>query len=69
LPLAERWGKPVLVIHGDSHQFRVDQPFSLQKRPLRNITRLIVPGASDVRAVRVDVRSSGGFGFELIEAR
>jgi hypothetical protein len=69
LPLAERWGKPVLVIHGDSHQFRIDQPFSLQKRPLRNITRLIVPGASDVRAVRVDVRSSGGFGFELIEAR
>jgi hypothetical protein len=69
LPLAERWGKPVLVIHGDSHQFRIDQPFSLQKRPLRNITRLIVPGASDARAVRVDVRPSGGFGFELIEAR
>ena len=69
LPLAERWGKPVLVIHGDSHQFRIDQPFSLHKRPLRNITRLIVPGASDVRAVRVDVRPSGGFGFELIEAR
>lgn len=69
LPLAERWGKPVLVIHGDSHQFRIDQPFSLQRRPLRNIMRLIVPGASDVRAVRVDVRPSGGFGFELIEAR
>jgi hypothetical protein len=69
LPLAERWGKPVLVIHGDSHQFRVDQPFSLQKRPLRNVTRLIVPGASDVRAVRVDVRPSGSFSFELIEAR
>lgn len=69
LPLVERWGKPVLVIHGDSHNFRIDQPFALQKRPLRNVTRLIVPGASDVRAVRVEVRPSGGFGFELIEAR
>lgn len=69
LPLAERWGKPVLIIHGDSHQFRIDQPFTVQKRPLRQVTRLIVPGASDVRAVRVDVRNDGGFGFELIEAR
>ncbi len=69
LPLAVQWGKPVLVIHGDSHQFRVDQPFVLRKVPLRNITRLIVPGASDVRAVRVEVRASGQFGFELIGAK
>jgi len=68
LPLAEQWGKPVLVIHGDSHQFRIDQPFALKKRALRNITRLIVPGAPDVRAVRVEVQPGGGFGFDLIEA-
>ncbi|MEI8265715.1 MAG: hypothetical protein WCI59_08215 [Betaproteobacteria bacterium] len=56
LPLADGWGKPVLVIHGDSHQFRIGPSFSLQRRPLRNITRLIVPGAADVRVVRVPVR-------------
>jgi hypothetical protein len=69
LPLAAQWGKPVLVIHGDSHQFRLDQPFALRKAPLRNVTRLIVPGASDVRAVRVEVRASGQFAFELIDSQ
>ena len=66
LPLASRWGKPVLVVHGDSHQFRIDQPFQLDKKPLSNITRLIVPGAADVRAVKVTVRDSV-FSFEMIE--
>jgi hypothetical protein len=36
---------------------------------LRNVTRLIVPGASDVRAVRVEVRASGQFAFELIDSQ
>lgn len=67
LPLAAEWGKPVLVIHGDSHNFRIDQPFTHQRRPLRNMTRLIVPGASDVRAVRIEVKGDGQFGFGLIE--
>jgi hypothetical protein len=58
LPLAQRWGKPVLVIHGDSHQFKLDQPFSLSRQPLSNITRLIVPGASDVRAVKITVQGT-----------
>lgn len=68
LPLAKRWGKPVLVIHGDSHQFRLDQPFTLDKKPLPNVTRLIVPGAADVRAVRVRVGQGASFGFELFGA-
>jgi hypothetical protein len=66
LPLAQRWGKPVLIVHGDSHQFKIDQPFMLEKKPLRNVTRLIVPGASDVRAVMVNVKG-GSFSFELID--
>ena len=66
LPLASRWGKPVLVVHGDSHQFKIDQPFQLNKKPLPNITRLIVPGASDVRAVKVSVKDAA-FSFEMIE--
>jgi hypothetical protein len=67
LPLARSWGKPVLVVHGDSHRFRIDQPFSLEGQPLMNITRLIVPGASDVRAVRVRVSPDTTFKFELLE--
>lgn len=65
LPLARRWGKPVLVVHGDSHQFKIDQPFQLDKKPLTNVTRLIVPGASDVRAVKVTVQGAA-FSFELV---
>lgn len=66
LPLASRWGKPVLVVHGDSHKFKIDQPFQFNKKPLPNITRLIVPGATDVRAVKVTVKDSD-FSFELVE--
>lgn len=65
LPLARRWGKPVLVVHGDSHQFKIDQPFQLDKKPLTNVTRLIVPGASDVRAVKVTVQEAA-FSFEMV---
>jgi hypothetical protein len=65
LPMANRWGKPVLVVHGDSHQFRLDQPFQLDKKPLKNVTRLIVPGASDVRAVKVTVKDAR-FSVEML---
>ena len=65
LPMANSWGKPVLLVHGDSHQFRIDQPFQLDKKPIKNVTRLIVPGASDVRAVKVTVKDAS-FSFELI---
>lgn len=68
LPLARAWGKPVLVVHGDSHQFKIDQPFQLDKKPLPHITRLIVPGASDVRAVKVTVQGDA-FSFELLAPR
>ena len=65
LPMANSWGKPVLLVHGDSHQFRIDQPFQLDQKPIKNLTRLIVPGASDVRAVKVTVKDAS-FSFELI---
>ena len=65
LPMANSWGKPVLLVHGDSHQFRIDQPFQLDKKPIKNVTRLIVPGASDVRAVKVTVKDAS-FSFELV---
>lgn len=48
---ARRFGRPVLLIHGDSHVLLLDNPL----REVRNLTRLMVPGASDVRAVLVRV--------------
>jgi hypothetical protein len=69
LPLAAGSAIPILLIHGDSHKFRFDQPFSLHKKPLKNLSRLIVPGASDVRAVQVtvDVGQQMPFDVRLIE--
>lgn len=68
--LAEEYGKPVLLIHGDSHVFRIDQPFTSANRDKRgttldNVTRLEVFGASDVHAVRilVDPNDPAVFGF------
>lgn len=55
LPLAKEWAKPILLIHGDGHQFHFDQPFKNKGQAISNISRIEVPGASDVRAVKVMV--------------
>jgi len=47
---AKRFPRPVLVAHGDHHEFRVDRPLELV-----NLTRLEVPGSPDVGWVRVTV--------------
>ena len=49
--LAAAYGKPVLLVNGDSHFWLRDQPIA--EAP--NLTRIMVPGDRDVRAVRVDV--------------
>jgi len=69
LPLAAQSKIPVLLIHGDSHVFRFDQPFTLDKKPITQITRLVVPGAGDVRAVHVsvDTRQRNPFAVRLLE--
>ncbi len=68
--LAESFGRPVLLIHGDSHVFIIDQPFTSANpenkgRRLDNVTRLEVYGAPEVHAVRilVDPDSPEIFGF------
>ena len=52
-----RLARPVLLVHGDTHAFRLDQP--LRDRPsgaiLANFTRLEVPGSPAAEAVVVDV--------------
>lgn len=68
LPLAKEWNKPILIIHGDGHRLHFDQPFKIKGQVMSNITRLEVPGASDVRAVKVtvDLSKDQVFGISLI---
>ena len=70
LPLAKDFQRPVLVIHGDSHQFRVDNPFfDVLGQPITNLTRLEVFGATDTRAVKVtvDLANRSVFGFTVVD--
>ena len=58
--LAESFGKPVLLIHGDSHEFMIDRPFYVSddeaaKPKGARLTRLQVYGAPEIRAVRIGV--------------
>jgi hypothetical protein len=61
LPLAMTFRKPVLIINGDTHTFRIDHPFKDAKRkPVTSITRLEVFGAEHMHAVRVTVDPAKG---------
>ncbi len=61
---AAAFGRPVLLIHGDSHVFVQDTP--LEGAP--NVTRLMVPGETDTQAVVVtlDPAAEKPFRFELV---
>jgi hypothetical protein len=54
---AERFAKPVFVIHGDQHDYTLDQPLRRRTtgQQLSNVTRLMVPGSPAVGWVRVVV--------------
>lgn len=54
------FGKPVLLIHGDSHEFHYDKPLigARSGSYLDNFTRLEVPGSADVHWIRVTVDPS-----------
>ena len=58
---AERFQRPVLIAHGDHHQFQIDRQLGLA-----NLTRLEVPGSPDVGWVRVTVTPNARepFAFE-----
>jgi hypothetical protein len=70
LPLAQQAPFPVLLVHGDHHQYKTDQPFRTpQGAPIANLWRLEVFGEPRLHAVRVEVRARGAqppFGFEPI---
>ena len=54
---AEAFARPVLLIHGDGHIYRVDKPLRATDtdNTLENVTRLEVFGAENVRAVQITV--------------
>ncbi|MDX2152808.1 MAG: hypothetical protein SFV54_18845 [Bryobacteraceae bacterium] len=62
------FNKPVLLIMGDSHTFRIDKPLigTRSGQVLDNFTRLEVPGSGDVHWIRVKVNpaKSQPFSFE-----
>jgi len=66
---AGRFARPVLVAHGDDHEYTVDRPFL--DRPsgprLENVTRLEVPGSPDVGWVRVTVTPGSATPFAFTE--
>lgn len=64
----ERYGKPVLMVHGDAHDYIVDHPLTRRTtgRRLKNLTRMEVPGSPAVGWVRVVVTpgAASPFAFE-----
>ena len=57
LPLADAAPHPVLLVHGDFHTYRFDQPFALHDgKPVANLWRLQVFGHPRLHAVRVRVQ-------------
>lgn len=50
-----RFGKPVLLIHGDKHRFIIDKPLFLNRQLIYNATRLMVFGDNEVQGVMVTV--------------
>ena len=57
---AEAFEKPVLLIHGDSHRLKIDQPLKTIDKGfvLENVIRLQVMGEDQVQAVEVGVYPS-----------
>ncbi len=55
------FGGPVLLVHGDTHHYRVDRPLNHPgtREPLANLTRVEVFGSPSVNWVRVNVADDG----------
>jgi hypothetical protein len=49
----------VLLIHGDGHEYLVDQPLRREGATVTNLTRVQVFGDQEVHAVRVRVGAAG----------
>ena len=62
------YGKPVVLVHGDTHIFRIDKPLvgSKSRRTIENFTRVETFGTPDVHWVRgiVDPSDANVFSFK-----
>jgi hypothetical protein len=62
------FGKPVVVVHGDTHTFRVDKPMvsAATGERVENLTRVETFGSPDIHWVRaiVDDSDPGVFAFQ-----
>lgn len=66
---ASKYGKPILLINGDSHQFLIDKPLKNSKNKVfNNFTRVQVFGEEEVGAVgiHVDINTQQIFSFYQI---
>ena len=64
--MAEKTTLPILLIHGDSHRLRIDQPLlDSNRRVLENVYRLEVMGADEVQAVEVTIDDSKSSPFSF----
>jgi hypothetical protein len=67
---AAGFGQPVLLVHGDGHVPRIDQPLRDNAgRRIDSVTRLMVMGAREVHAVRVTVDPAKPGLFAFIPVR
>ena len=66
------WGKPVLLIQGDTHQYLIDNPLKdASGKPLRQLVRVVVPGEREADAVLIEVDTADTvtpFQFKLLRA-
>jgi len=58
--LALEFGKPVLLVNGDTHFYKLDKPLAdpLTGRPLVNFTRVVVFGSPQTRWIRAGIDAS-----------
>lgn len=66
--LVLQFGKPVLLINGDSHEFLIDKPFTIgtpEMHSVPNFTRLQVPGENNMylSKIRINHRNLAIFEF------
>ena len=64
------WGKPVLLIQGDTHQYLTDRPLKDAKgKALSQLVRVVVPGESQPDAVLISIDitdTAAPFQFKLL---
>jgi hypothetical protein len=60
-----QFGRPVLLVHGDSHQYRTDQPWRMRSPSVPNVTRLSAFGSPSLHWVRVTVVPESPGLFEI----